>query len=226
MSKGSGRVHVGARFDSLVVEGEVGRDHHANVVWQCRCDCGQLTTAITNKLVRGRKRSCGCKQLEYIGESCSTHGETRGGRPSSEFSIWQGMLARCSNPDHARWHRYGGRGIKVCDRWLTFSNFLSDMGRRPSLRHSLDRKDNNGNYDPENCRWATRAEQNANMCTNVRLALDGRDLTVSEWSRETGIGVATLSQRIRHGWSAEAALTTPPDPRKVGRPRRAQEWRG
>lgn len=117
------------------------------------------------------------------------------------------MLVRCRNPNYPRFWRYGGRGIRVCKRWLTFANFLADMGKRPSPDHSLDRIDNDGNYEPGNCRWASRLEQVNNCYSNVRITRDGVTRTLAEWARITGLKHATLWARVKvHGMSGADVL--------------------
>lgn len=144
-----------------------------------------------------------------------THGfsRVRGGNPSAEYKTWQSLLQRCYNekcPSHVN---YGSRGISVCDRWReSFTNFLADVGIRPSPKHSLDRRDNEGNYEPNNCRWVTSTEQNLNHRGNHRLEHKGERLTITEWAQRTGISRDRIFWRIRKGWSAERALTTPARP--------------
>ncbi len=137
-----------------------------------------------------------------------THGESR---KTPEYRAWLNMRCRCFNPCVSSYMRHGGRGIVICDRWLhSYPNFLEDMGRRPSLKHSLDRIDNDGNYTPENCRWATRTEQNRNMVTNTLVELRGRTQCISAWAEEIGISPPGLYMRLfKLGWSVEKSLTTP-----------------
>lgn len=120
------------------------------------------------------------------------------------------MKDRCHNPNSPAFDRYGGRGIRVCERWRdSFANFFTDMGPRPTPKHSLDRIDNSGNYKPENCRWATDVEQAQNMRKNRFLTHDGRTLCASEWARVIGVKPGTLERRLNAGWSVERALTEP-----------------
>lgn len=187
---------VGQKFGMLTVvrrNGRIGR----NTAWLCRCDCGNETAASTHHLRTGAKVSCGCRRLKH------GHGG-RGERRSSEYCCWFSMIARCANP--ARAH-YGGRGIRVCDRWSSFESFLADMGPKPSPKHSLDRIDVNGNYEPGNCRWATKKEQARNTRANHRLSAFGKTGTLADWSDWTGINPATISSRIHKGWSPERAVT-------------------
>jgi hypothetical protein len=131
------------------------------------------------------------------------------------------MWTRCTNPRRKNFAHYGGRGITVCDRWQSFENFLADMGERPPGT-SLDRINGDGNYEPGNCRWSTRVEQMSNVRRNHLLTVGGETLTVTAWSRRTGIGVATITQRIRLGWAPERVVGTPPDTRRQPRERRVQ----
>lgn len=137
------------------------------------------------------------------------HGESH---KTPEHSSWQAMKARCLYPKHQAFHRYGGRGIKVCDRWLGkegYQNFVADMGRRPSLDYSLDRINQNGDYTPSNCRWATRLEQQANQRSCVYIDWQGSKIPVSEAARIAGLAESTLRLRISKGWTIERAMTQP-----------------
>lgn len=139
---------------------------------------------------------------------------------SGAYASWEGMRARCLNPNSPTFHHYGGRGISVCHRWGEFTAFLTDMGERPEGA-TIDRIDVNGDYSPENCRWATRREQSLNTRRNVRWTFAGETLTVSEWAAHLGVSKSTLRMRVkRDGWTVEQALTIAPDPiHRIGRRR-------
>jgi len=126
-----------------------------------------------------------------------------------EYFAWMGMKNRCLNPKAQGFRYWGGRGIKICDRWMVYENFLEDMGPRPTPKHSLDRINNNGDYEPSNCRWATIDEQNRNKRTNIWMTFRGKTMLPIDWSKELGICIETLEGRLRRGWSHEKTLSTP-----------------
>ncbi len=155
---------MGQRFGRLVVEAPAGHDRFGARLWTCRCDCGKIANKSGGGLRHGRIRSCGCMKVEHckrVGAKNRKHGAVLGGRRSQEYISWQHMHDRCTNPNAHNYEYYGGRGITVCPEWSEFGTFLSDMGRRPPDA-TLDRKENDGNYSPDNCRWATKSEQNSN----------------------------------------------------------------
>lgn len=135
---------------------------------------------------------------------------------SREYRIWHGMLSRCTRANVLHYNRYGGRGIRVCERWKSFENFLADMGKRPSPSHSLDRIDNDGDYCPENCRWATKTEQSRNTSANRLITFAGDTKTLTEWAETLGLKASTLYARlVTLGWPLEKAFNKPKGRYKV-----------
>ncbi len=141
-----------------------------------------------------------------MGKQNTTHGHAADGMPSSEYVAWRNMLDRCRNKNAANYRLYGGRGITVCERWNEFEYFLADMGRKPSPELQIDRIDNDGNYEPGNCHWATPIEQANNTGVNHLITIYGRTQTLVEWAREANILPVTLRRRITAGWDPEWAL--------------------
>ncbi len=146
------------RFGRLVAQWPVGRLGVGQVAWLCLCDCGNFKTISRNKLITGHTKSCGCLVAEVSRRRFTTHGHNSRGVRSSEYTTWDAMIQRCTNPHCCQFRNYGGRGISVCKRWMKFENFFADMGRRPTGK-SIDRINNNGNYEPGNCKWSTPSEQ-------------------------------------------------------------------
>lgn len=132
-----------------------------------------------------------------------THGQS-GKIP--EYAIWQAMRQRVMNPNNHEYHRYGGRGITLCERWNSFENFLVDMGHRPSSEHQIERRDNDGNYEPSNCCWATRFEQMNNLGTTIYLEHDGKRMSLGNWAKKLGMPKGTIATRLQRGYSVEKAL--------------------
>lgn len=200
---------TGQRFGKLVANKVVG-SHQKGRVWRCTCDCGGTNDVPSERLRNGWTKSCGCRAVEhgrYLASLRVTHGKSH---KVSEYNIWAGMKARCRNRRSASWKRYGGRGISVDPAWADdFEAFLRDMGPRPSAAHSLDRIDVNGNYTPNNCRWATQTEQQNNKSSNRMVEAFGENLTTAEWEDRTGIRGMTIRNRLDAGWDAEEALSRP-----------------
>lgn len=202
----------------LTVQSPTNERRNNSVMWLARCDCGRAVTVRAACLKRGSTRSCGCATRSMIAMRTTRHGMSR----SPEYRTWSGMIDRCTNPRLRTWSAYGGRGIRVCDRWLKFENFFSDMGQRPSRKHSLDRVDNDGNYEPGNCRWATPDVQQNNHRGNVRLTVFGESMTIAQWLRRTGMPSRAVRLRLRMGWAPERALTQPVKKRRKPTKRSSQ----
>lgn len=201
---------TGVRYGKLVALSHFKKPHRPKVTfWKCICDCGKEVEVYGGHLQVGHTTSCGCYKAEWTRDFYTTHGHTKNRKSSREYQSWNSMLARCYNPNNSDYHNYGGRGVKVCDRWrLSFESFFADMGPVPD-GHTIDRVDTNGDYEPGNCKWSTLIEQANNRRDNVRLQHNGKTQTIAQWSRELGIKEGTLQTRIKLGWSHEKALTTP-----------------
>lgn len=189
---------VGQRFGRLTVTAKHPKKIYNQCVgWECRCDCGADVLSTTGNLRSGNTSSCGCWDREFAGIRLRERATTHGLSKHPLFKTWNGMIARCYNPRSKTFRLYGARGIKVCDRWRkSVEAFIEDMGPRPSPEHTLDRKNNMGDYEPDNCRWATDSEQNNNRRNSVRITAFGRTLSMADWSRETGIDRDLIWQRI------------------------------
>lgn len=204
----------GSRFGLLTLIEEIPASEHRQAVF--RCDCGNEFFFALRPVARGDRKSCGCLPR---GRKKSTAPRAKKAAPEFDSEralrcIWRCIIGRCEKPSCRAYPEYGGRGIRICDRWKTFENFAADMGPRPSPGHSVDRyPDNNGNYEPNNCRWATRTEQQNNMRSNVLLEFRGMVRTLAQWSSEIGIERSVLRTRMKLGWTTEQVLSTPVRPK-------------
>lgn len=195
---------VGQRFGRLVVSSKNGDARPQK--WACLCDCGNTHIAREAHMKSGRTKSCGCLNRELIKARSTKHGQSH---RTPEYKTWVNIRGRCEDPKNISFKYYGEKGIKVCERWQTFSNFFSDMGLKPSPDHSIDRKDNIGDYAPGNCRWATEEEQQNNRGNNVLITHDGETGTDSMWCARLGFPRQTITARLGKGWSVQRAITTP-----------------
>lgn len=153
---------TGKRYGRLVVISK-SQPKNRQTTWLCLCDCGNEKICFGTNLKRGKTQSCGCLRTEMIVERSLKHGNRRSGKTSREYEVWCSMIARCESEKDTNFHNYGARGIKVCDRWReSFENFLADLGEKPSPKHSIERIDVNGDYEPSNCKWASKEEQMQN----------------------------------------------------------------
>jgi len=171
--------------------------------WICKCTCGQHTLVLLNKLRTGRTKSCGCLNSEMSRNRQLKHGLSN----TSIYRRWRAMLNRCYLKSTKAYKDYGGRGIRVCKRWHKFENFLKDFGLPPSAKHSIERINNDGNYTPANCRWATCEEQQSNTRRNRRITFMGKTKTLAQWTRDSGRSNSFLENRLRRGMSEHDALT-------------------
>lgn len=166
--------------------------------WDCECECGNIITVNTTTLSH-RRVGCGCTR----GRKNVSHGESRGGRLSPEYSTYLGMLARCRNSNHKAFYLYGGRGIKVYAKWIGkkgFAAFLSHMGRKPTINHTIERIDSDEGYKPGNVKWATRREQGRNTRRNVMLTFNGEVACLSALAERYGVKYMTAYHRLRRGF--------------------------
>jgi len=165
---------TGQKFNMLTAIKFSHKDKSRNHYWLVSCECGKEKIITRGSLRSGNSRSCGCYQLEKV----TTHGLTK----TSEYETWGCMKQRCLNPNVAAYKNYGGRGIKICDRWLnSFPNFLEDMRNKPTSKHSIDRIDNDGDYEPSNCRWSTKLEQANNKRTSINITFKNETKTLAQW---------------------------------------------
>lgn len=179
--------------------------------WLCRCRCGKLVEVTTSNLKYKKDAviSCGCYRKQMCGDKFRKHGESNQ-NITPEYRAWTEMNRRCYCETNEEYASYGGRGIAVVEAWRnSYEQFLADMGRRPSPKHSLDREDNDGDYGPENCKWATRLEQSRNCQNTIWLTLNGRTQSLTAWADERGLHAFTLRMRKQLGWTDEKTLTTP-----------------
>ena len=202
------------RFGRLTVTGRSFSRPNQGIFWRCCCDCGNETTVRGALLLNGGTISCGCAKAR--------HGQSGNGKdvlPTPTYMSWKMMISRCTQPSNPAFAHYKKRGIKFCTRWRSFENFFADMGERQSGT-SLDRwPDNDGNYEPGNCRWATKREQANNRVTNLWFSYRGKDYTLADLARATGVQKETLRCRLVRpgGWSVKDAVETPTIPRQLRR---------
>jgi hypothetical protein len=202
---------VGVRFGRMtVVRSYRGDNYKRRLI--CMCDCGATADVDAYMAKKGFVKSCGCYRREIGRKKQFKHGLNN----TSEFNIWWAMRQRCECPNQKFYYRYGGRGIRVCERWREFANFYSDMGPRPSMDHTLERKDNDGNYEPDNCVWATRKQQARNRRSSRFITIGGVKKTLAEWSEISGVGAGTIAFRIKSGFDESILLA----PAKCGTNRR------
>lgn len=209
---------VNQRFGRLTVIKYTGKNINGNAVWLCKCDCGNIVEVARNNLINRNTSSCGCYKKEVTGKLSRTHGLS-----NHKHLKWihQCMKQRCCNPNNKSYKNYGARGIKVCDEWLdkkdgfkNFYNWAISNGYDENNIHnriiSLDRKNNNGDYEPSNCRWTDRITQANNTRSNEYYTYMNKTQTLAQWSREFHINYSTIRARIKsYGWSIERALETP-----------------
>ena len=187
---------TGQVFGRLTVIERAGRRGN-DATWKCSCSCGGSAEATASHLRRGAVTSCGC----WLADRLTTHGLTG----TKIYAIWRNMRWRCTNPRNKEYSNYGGRGIKVCERWQKLENFFADMGHPPE-GYTIERKDVDGNYVPGNCIWAPQEVQQNNRRNNVFLTVDDKTLTMAQWGREVGVSEHCIRKRLARGWSHKEAI--------------------
>lgn len=205
---------IGKKFGRLTVIKKIGPDKNRAIQWLCNCSCGKKHITITSYLIHGKVKSCGCLQREELTKRVTKHHL----RSSRLYGVWANIKQRCYNPKNTHYSAYGKKGIKMCDEWrdnfICFYNWAIENGYDDKMRYgecTIDRIDNNGNYEPSNCRWISMKKQSLNTSRNHYLELNGEKHTVYEWSIITGINSSTILQRINnYHWSVERTLTEKP----------------
>lgn len=193
---------TGKKFCRLTVKEKHG-SRNGRPMWLCQCECGNITIVKGSYLANGDTKSCGCLKKE---PRIKTHRMSK----TPEYVAWCSIKCRCYNKNQEKYKNYGDRGIKVCDRWKhSFINFYSDMGKRPSAAHSIDRINNDDSYSPDNCKWSTKVEQANNTRSNNTIEINGEFNTLAQWCRFHNINYSAVQMRIRRGWSEIKAITTP-----------------
>jgi hypothetical protein len=187
------------RFGRWLVQYRDPKGKYGKPAWVCLCDCGSTSVVAGSALRMGESTSCGCFQRELAAKNLGNTARKHGRHNTPEYFRWLSMKLRCQHPSHHAFQNYGGRGISVCDRWnKSFEAFVEDVGERPTPEHTLDRIDNDGNYEPTNVRWATRQEQANNRRNNVRITHNGQTKTLAAWARDIGITPEGVAYRIQH----------------------------
>lgn len=191
---------TGMRFGRQIAIRQAGKNAYGNILWLCKCDCGNEHTVASGKLVSGKSKSCGCLAEDVRRAMLTKHGITSHGKKPRTFIIWNGMKARCFNPKCISYKSYGGRGITICDEWLTFENFHKwaiNNGYSDGLQ--IDRIDNNGNYEPNNCQWVNAHDNRVKQRKNRYITVSGETRTISDWIRVTGVSKSTAYKYLNKG---------------------------
>ena len=174
-----------SRFGRMLVIKENGKDRHGSILWECKCDCGTVKTIKGDWLKRGAVKSCGCYNREQTIKRNYKHGHNTRKKTTSEYIAWNNMIARCENPNDPRYNTYGKRGVVVCEGWRnSFKSFLEHIGARPSKKLSVDRIDNDGNYEPGNVRWGISEQQFRNKTNNHWIEYNGVKMILQDWAKK------------------------------------------
>jgi hypothetical protein len=201
----------GFRVGRLIVKKFLGSTDNWSGLWECECDCGKTVNVYSCYLINGGRKSCGCLKVDILRDRSTKHGLSGGaGHATRLYRIWLHMRGRCFSKDKSDYKHYGGRGITVCKEWDDYKSFYMwayANGYKDDL--TIERVNNDGNYEPSNCKWATRKEQSRNTRASHFITFNGIAKTLAEWSEDLGFSGNLLLMRLRRGWSVEKALTTP-----------------
>jgi hypothetical protein len=192
------------RFGKLLALEPIKKSYDTKYYWRCICDCGKEKIIMSSNLARGISTTCGCGKIK-LGEVTTKHGMTK----TRIFKIWTGIRKRCNNPKCKSYKWYGGRGVKISDKWDNFIDFYNDMKEGYADDLSLDRINPNGNYEPGNCRWATSKIQNRNRRNNNVITYNNKSKTLAEWAELSGNNYTVINYRIKNGWDIEKAIFSP-----------------
>lgn len=192
---------TGMTFGRLYVSECLGKPDGRRYRYRCKCECGKVVDIQVDSLRSGNSNSCGCLRRELM----TTHGDHR----SLTYSSWTHMKMRCFDANSNFYHRYGGRGITVCPQWSSYETFKKDMGERPSRRHSIERIDNDGNYNPENCKWALPLEQHNNKMNTIMIEHKAVRQALAIWCRSLNTSYSLVTSRLRRGWTFHDAIMRP-----------------
>jgi hypothetical protein len=213
---------VGERFGRLVVQKASHKDKYGKWHWNCFCDCGNITVVSGCSLRNGLTSSCGCWRKDHLSEVSYIHGFGK----TNIARIRAGIIQRCYNPSNKAYHNYGGRGITMCDEWkknpLTFYRWAMANGYEKG--QTIERINNDGNYEPENCRWATQKEQCNNTRHNNLITFRGETKTIGDWAKSIGTSHGTIAYRLKEKWTDEEALTSPPGTRRKDKTKRKKNY--
>jgi hypothetical protein len=202
MQGGRAKSLVGQTFGRLSVVRYAFTGSHRRAFWHCRCECGRECDVPSQSLLRGQSRSCGCLHLEAI----STHGLSK----TRLYRVWKEMHGRCYRPKNNRYALYGARGIIVCKRWHDLAAFVEDVGEPPTPTHQLERMDNDGNYEPLNCKWATPTEQARNRRNTIVVEYRGESRALAQWCDDLSLPYREMRRRIvDRDWTPTRAFETP-----------------
>lgn len=198
---------TGQTFGRWTVTGRTGSTAFGAAKWACVCECGNKKNIGSQTLRTGGSKSCGCYNVDVHREICIVRNTSHGMARSDEHNTWVNMRQRCENPNNNGYHKYGARGITVCERWKSFEHFFADMGKRPTKKHSIDRINSLNGYSPDNCRWATAKQQQNNRTNNLKITYLGETLTAPDWSKKYGMSIETIRQRLKRGLPMEKVFS-------------------